>query len=278
MQIIDTHFHLWNLDDKIYSWLSPNMEKIYKDFTFKDFLKASDLVCMEACILIQAAASKKEALILLKHAKQNEIIKGVITWADMLSPTCLDELKILAKNKYFKGIRPMLTDISNINFINNPNFYKIFEFLSEKEFIFEALIFPKHLKNINILSKKFPDLKIIINHGAKPDIKNDNIKDFEFWKQDLILCAKNKNIFCKISGLLSQASTPLKYGEIEKYLSALLDIFGKKRLLYASDYPVVNENGSYFLWVKFVEKFLASLNEDEINSILRLNAKKIYKI
>jgi len=278
MQVIDTHFHLWNLDDKIYSWLNQDMKKIYKNFTFKDFSKASDCVKVESCILVQAAASKKEALILLKHAKENVIIKGVITWADMLSPTCLDELKILAKNKYFKGIRPMLADIRDINFINNPNFYKIFEYLSENEFIFEALIFPKHLKNINNLSKKFPNLKIIINHGAKPDIKNHTKEDFEFWKKDLMFCAKNKNIFCKISGLLSQANTSAKYEKIEKYLSALLDIFGSTRLLFGSDYPVVNENGSYLLWTKFIEKFLAGLDEDEKNSILHLNAKRIYRI
>ena len=279
--MIDTHHHLWKLENGYYNWLTKDLKPIYKDFDLKDYEAIIKDFDVHSSIVVQAAAKVQETFYLLDIAKNSTLIKGVIGWVELLSDHVLTNIDELNQQPLFKGIRPMLQNIPQSNWILNPNFDLIFKKLIQKELIFEALIRPIHIEHIITLAKNYPNLKIVINHGAKPTIKHHLSKDdedFEHWKTSMTQAAEYENIFCKLSGLVTEVKGKVNFEALYPYMSHIIEVFGTKRVFFGSDYPVINLASSYSNWFTIVQEFLRNFTESERQNILEKNAQKFYKI
>ena len=277
--MIDSHFHIWDIKQKYYKWLSPDLKELYRTFTFKDYENASLDLNVNSCIVVQAANNLNESIVLLEIANKTPMIKGVIAWFDFESNNALKDLELLYKYKNLKGIRPMLQDISNVNWINNPKFDLIFKDLCKKDLIFEALIKQEHIDNIIIIAKKYPKLTVVINHLAKPVVDGDFESSYFFeWSRLIQELSLYKNVYCKFSGILTECTKEYSYEIIEPYLNHILKCFSSRRIIWGSDWPVINLKSNYQKWFNLSQKFLNKLDINEQNNILENNAKLIYKI
>lgn len=277
--MIDCHFHLWDLKDKYYSWLQPNMTKIYKNFSIENYCTITNNLKINSSIVVQAAENIDESISLLKLASKHEQIKGVIAWVDFENTEVIADLEKLNNYSYLKGIRPILQDMPNCMWINNPAFDKIFKYLIKHDLIFEALIRVRHMNSIAILAKKYPKLKIIINHIAKPEIKSTiDTKEFVSWCNYIKLLAQHNNIYCKISGMITECEEEYSYEVLEPYLNKVLKSFGSNRVLWGSDWPVVNLVAPYETWYCISMKFFNTLDKSVKDNITHNNAISFYKI
>jgi L-fuconolactonase len=277
--MFDSHFHVWNINKKYYRWLTPDLKVLYRTFSLKDYEQISFPFTVNSCIVVQAADDICESKYLIELANENSLIKGVIGWIDFDSNDVLKNLDSLTQSKYLKGIRPMIQDISDVNWINNPKYYPIFETLVKKNLVFEALIKQEHITNIIQIAKKYPTLKIVVNHGSKPIIDgNINSESFLEWARLITEISLHKNVYCKFSGLVTECTSTPTFQILEPYLKHLLESFSSQRIIWGSDWPVVNLKCTYREWVAFTKKFISGLTECEQNNILENNAKKIYLI
>jgi len=277
--MIDCHFHVWDISKDYYRWLTPDLDELYHTFSIEDYKNNAAPFQIKAAIVVQAADDIKESISLLKTAEENHIVQGVIGWIDFESKNSLDDIKYLSKYSHFKGVRPMLQDIEDVDWINNPEFKKIFEALVEHNLIFEALVRKEHLKNIINIAKQYPDLQIVLNHGAKPTI-NENFDEEEFnkWATLMKELSSYENVTCKLSGLVTECTNGYSKELLMPYVKTIIDSFTPQRVIWGSDWPVVKLKCSYEEWVTLSKDLLSYLNKDEQNNIFENNAKKLYNI
>ena len=277
--MIDCHFHIWDINKNYYKWLTSDLVELYHTFSIEDYQHIVKPFEVKTAIVIQAADDINETIFLLKIANTNPIIGGVIGWIDFKSENFLEDLQKITAYKHLKGLRPMLQDIEDINWINNPKFYKVFEELIKNDLIFEALVRQEHLKNIINIAKKYPNLKIVINHGAKPRIDNQlNTKNFTEWKELIKEVSSYANVTCKLSGLVTECTHDHSKKTILPYVKTIIESFTPKRVIWGSDWPVVKLKCDYEEWIYLSKDVLSYLDENEQEDIFKNNAKKIYKI
>lgn len=271
--IIDSHHHFWNLRRKDYFWLTPKLGPLYRNFLPKDLGLTLKSLGISKTILIQAAPTLAETKYLLKLAEQTDFVSGVVGWINMESKTAPDILYRLSLNARFRGIRPMLQDVVDPDWILNDQLKPVFQALNDLQLTFDALIFPQHLKNITLLAERFPSLVIVINHGAKPFIKSGC---FKLWATEIKRLAENKNVYCKFSGLLTEAGTISPQEKIKPYIDHLFESFGADRLLWGSDWPVVTLSDTYENWFIFCKHYIAKHHPQALNAVFGETARKIY--
>jgi len=275
MKRIDSHQHFWQLSRNDYSWLTPELELLYKDYLPNDLLPKLKLAGIEKTVLVQAADTIEETQFMLSLANGHDFIAGVVGWVDMESNHAIEQLESLRTNPYFKGIRPMIQDIDDINWMLKPQLNPVFEYLVEHELTFDALVMPKHLDALYELLNRYPTLKVVIDHGAKPDIANELTPQ---WFEKMTLIASNTSALCKLSGLVTEAGDKPVLAKILPYMEHLLSVFGAKRLMWGSDWPVINLASDYSAWVNQVETFLAALSLEEQQAIWANNAEEFYQL
>lgn len=273
---VDSHQHFWQLSRGGYSWLTPELSVLYQDFTPE---KLAPELCKNnigQTILIQAANSEEEIDFMLGIAEINEFVAGVIGWIDMEASTVLEKLEHYCENKYFKGIRPMLQDIDDVNWILKDKFTPIFQLMAKKKLTLDALIKDIHLSNIHILAERHPTLNIVIDHCAKPDLSKSPTN---FWKNKLINMAQCKNVYIKLSGLLTEAPQgKVNIEDIQPYFDHIMTAFGSERIMWGSDWPVVKLNGDYGTWVSLTQSLLQKRSLNEQRKIWAENARKFYNL
>ena len=275
--MLDTHFHIWDINEKYYTWLTPDLKEIYKTFFIDDYKKTIKGLGIDGAILVQAATDINESIKLLKIADENPLIKGVIAWLDFESDGVLDDLNALNKYKKLKGVRPMIQDIENVNWINDIRFHKIFESLIVKNLVFEALVKTQHLENIINIAKMFPELQIVINHAAKPIINAEKNMPLK-WQELIKKACLYQNISCKMSGLVTKCCSDYNYEILRPYMNYLVTTFSAKKNIWGSDWPVVNLKCTYQEWFNLSIRFISTLSKSEQIDILENNAKLIYKL
>ena len=261
MRKIDSHQHFWKLSRGDYSWISPELKFIYKDFLPKDYTEVSKAADVEKTILIQAADTIEETHYLLTLANENDFIGGVVGWVDFESLQVISQLDKLSKSIYFKGVRPMLQDIVDPNWILNPEFKPVFRYLVNNDLTFDALVKTEHLDAIHIIAKEFPRLKIVIDHIAKPDIASCA---FAAWTRKLHKFQNLKNVYIKFSGLTTEAKPyQNKTNDFKYYLQHVIEVFGHGKVMWGSDWPVVNLNSDFNLWINLCEELTKDFSTDE---------------
>lgn len=272
---IDAHQHFWRLSNPFCDWPTSSEQKIHRDFGPDDLaplLKKHDI---GGTVLVQAAPSLAETRYLLELGEQSSFVKGVVGWIDFESSSAVQDLDALARHPLFCGVRPMLQSIDDPAWVLNPDFDGIFEHLTKNGLTFDALIRPVHLASLLELSRRHPELPIIIDHAAKPAIR-DGEGAFDDWAMGMARLAAQKNISCKISGLLTEAQPGAGFDDLLPWLDYLYAGFGADRLLWGSDWPVLLMEESYGAWISLCERWLESKPEKARQQIFGMTASRIY--
>jgi L-fuconolactonase len=244
--MIDAHFHIWQLARGDYSWMTPAFQPICRDVSIEDWQAVAAPCGVSRGILVQAAPTEAETAFLLDQAgPHRDSIAGVVGWVDMEAADAPARIEALASNTLLLGLRPMLHDIPDPAWILGGHLSPALAAIVQTGLTFDALVRPIHLPHILELARLYPALRIVIDHGAKPDIASDA---FDHWAGDMKRIAKETKAFCKISGLLTEAGSRVDIGNIRRYVDHLLVCFGPKRLLWGSDWPVLELAASYRHW------------------------------
>ncbi len=272
---IDAHQHFWTIARGDYGWLTPELAKIYRDFAPSDLAPILEKHAIEGTVLVQAAPSVAETEFMLALADQNDFIKGVVGWVDFESANAPAEIARLAAHPALVGLRPMIQDIPDPDWILRPDLSPAFEALIAQDLTFDALTLPMHLTNLLTLLRRYPDMRVVIDHGSKPLIREGRIDD---WALDMARIASETNAFCKLSGLITEAAPDWKTEDLKPYVTHLLETFGPERLIWGSDWPVCTLAGSYDRWVETTEILLADLTLVKRTAILGGNAALAYRL
>lgn len=272
---IDSHQHFWLLSRGDYGWLTKELAPLYRDFLPDDLSPHLIRAGIHQTILVQAAPSLQETHYLLHLAEETDFIGGAIGWVDMEKPTALHDVETLAEHPFFLGIRPMIQDLPDPAWMLRAQLRPVYDKLTELDLTFDALVKPQHLHNLYGLLRRHPNLAVVIDHGAKPDIANGV---FQPWADDIETIATNTGAFCKLSGLLTETGNDPVYEKVQPYLQHLLDCFGPERLMWGSDWPVLELAADYHTWNDFTHQFLQDLGANEQLRILGGNARTFYGI
>lgn len=272
---IDSHQHFWKRELGYYNWLTEDMGAIYRDFSPEDLRPHLKKSGIDKTVLIQAAPDIAETDYMLSLANNTDFIAGVVGWVNMQGADAPYQLARLSKSPYFKGVRPMIQDIVDDNWMLDPALEPAFLTLINLGLCFDALVKPRHLQQLLKLVKRYPLLKIVIDHAAKPNIEGS---EFEQWAQDIQALAEQPNVYCKLSGLVTEAGYNPNLDILVPYMRHLLNTFGASRLMWGSDWPVLNLATDYTEWVSLTEAFLANSNEMEQAQIWSKTAIQFYHL
>jgi L-fuconolactonase len=273
---IDSHQHFWKFDPVRDSWIDDTMLAIRRDFLPEDLEPILNKNDFSGCVAVQADQSTVENEFLLTHAHQHDFIKGVVGWVDFRARDIKDQLAYYSQFKKLKGFRHVLQGEPDRALMLNPEFMNGISALNTFDFTYDILIFPDQLGFTNQFVKAFPQQRFVIDHIAKPDIKQKNI---DKWKRGIKALAKNANVWCKVSGIATEADwNNWLLSDFDPYLDVIFNAFGTKRLMFGSDWPVCNVAGGYQQMLAIVKNYTAKLSADEQARFWGLNAIDFYKL
>jgi L-fuconolactonase len=275
MRIIDAHQHFWNYDAQKQGWINEEMRLIQKDFLPDELKVVMDTNNVESCISVQVDQTKEETLYQLECAKSNSFIKGIVGWIDLLDPVIEDTLSYYKQFKTIKGFRHILQAEEN-GFMLNPKFISNLNTLSKYDYSYDLLIYHNQLEEAIKLMEGLNEFPIILNHGAKPNIKQKDIAD---WSKQLKVLSIYKNVSCKISGLVTEANwSNWNEADIFPYLDVIVENFGIDRIMFGSDWPVCLVATSYEKWLNLLKKYFNQFSKNDQEKFFALNCERIYKL
>lgn len=272
---IDSHQHFWTLSRSDYGWLTPSLVPLYRDFQPADLAGVMHRHDVVATVLVQAAATVAETDYLLRIADRHDFVRGVVGWADLLAPDLETTLNRLGLNPRFKGVRPMLQELPDVAWIAQPELDRAAQALIARDLSFDALVKPPHLPHLWRFAQRNPALRIVIDHGAKPEF---GAGSRDAWRNALRPLARLPNVFCKLSGLVTEAGSDWDVERLRPHVDDLLDLFGPRRLMWGSDWPVLELAADYGRWVETSESLLTLLNPAEREAVWSQTANRFYQL
>lgn len=277
---IDAHQHFWTLSRGDYGWLTPALAPLYRDFGPADLRPLLADAGIARTILVQAAPTIAETRFMLDIARDNDFVAGVVGWVDMEAPDAPAQTAALQKAGKLCGIRPMIHDIADPAWMLRPALDRAFRALIDADLTFDALVRPVHLPHLIELRARYPKLRMVVDHGAKPDIASWQPGDagFSAWSRDMANLASGDNTFCKMSGLVTEARRDWEAPDLIPYFEVLAAAFTPQRLLWGSDWPVVNLAGGYMAWHAASNEWLAKLSINERAQIRGETATRAYRL
>ena len=273
---IDAHQHFWNYDSIRDSWMTDEMSAIRKDFLPEDLgpiLKENDF---DGCVLVQVDQSEKETHSLLELANKNAFIKGVVGWIDLQSVNIEERLAYYTAFEKLKGFRHILQGEKDRAFMLKSEFIRGISALKELNYTYDILIFPDQLPYTIKFIGLFPEQKFVIDHLAKPYIKD---KKLETWKGDIEQVAQYENVYCKISGMVTEANwRSWEEKDFIPYLDVVVNAFGMDRIMFGSDWPVCLLAAGYSDVVHIVKDYFSSFSQGAQDKFFGQNAIKFYNL
>lgn len=274
---IDAHQHFWHYSPARDTWITDEMAVLKKDFLPQHLV--GELVAneMQGCIAIQTDQSEVETLFLLDLAARHEMIHGVVGWVDLCADNVADRLQELSMYPKLCGFRHILQAEPDEHFMLRPDFLRGIECLGDGMFgfTFDILVYARQLPAVIELVSKFPDHRFVIDHMAKPAIRE---KSYRPWARHLRMLAENKNIYCKVSGLVTEADwRHWTAQDLEPYLDLVFEVFGADRLMFGSDWPVCLLAASYHDVVQVVADYTSDLPISDREKIFGLNTARFYR-
>ncbi|HWT98256.1 MAG TPA: amidohydrolase family protein [Terriglobales bacterium] len=272
---VDCHQHFWRLDRGDYTWLTPSFTAIYRDFGPQDLAPSLQQHRIDATVLVQAAATVAETDYMLDVAARHSFVRGVVGWVDFDGPGLIADIDRLAQNPLIKSFRPMIQDIADPDWMLQPQLAPGLAALQRHDIAFDALLKPPHLQPFRKFLKLYPDLRIVIDHGAKPAIAAGG---FEVWAKEMREIARDPRVLCKLSGLATEAGVDWTEARLRPYVDLLLQAFGPERLMWGSDWPVINLAGGYDRWHGAASALIGGLSAAEQDAILGGTATSFYRL
>jgi len=274
---IDAHQHFWKFDPIRDSWITDDMKVIQKDFSPADLKPVLKAARMDGCIAVQVDQSEDDNDFLLDHAARHDFIKGVVGWVDLQSPLVEERLSHYQRYPKMKGFRHILQGEKDRALMLKPAFKRGIGLLQQFGYTYDILIYPDQLGYARDFTAAFPDQPFVIDHIAKPYIKDKKIIDE--WKAAIKAVAAHGNVYCKISGMVTEADWKnWKKEDFRPYLDTILKAFGTARVFFGSDWPVCLVAASYSQMLEIVEDYFSSFSKNEQAAFFGGNAMKFYNL
>jgi L-fuconolactonase len=273
--IIDAHQHFWNYDARKHSWINDSMQSIQRNFTPADLQIVFEKNNIDGCVTVQVEQTEEETIHLIESAKQNSFIKGIVGWTDIQSPDITERLDFFKQFSIVKGFRHVV-QAEHDEFLYDQNFRKGISSLQQYNFTYDILVYPRQLKAATDFAGAFPNQLFVLDHLAKPYIKDGLIDE---WKKDINALASPDNIWCKLSGLVTEAGWHHHpYNHFIPYLEVAVEAFGINRIMFGSDWPVCLVADSYENVLSIVSEFFRSFTKEEREKFFALNAIEFYNL
>ncbi|WP_109622060.1 amidohydrolase family protein [Sediminitomix flava] len=272
MKKIDAHHHLWKYSPVEHSWIDEQMNILKNDFLPTELWGEMQKAGYEGCVAVQASQSEQETQFLLSEASVNPFIMGVVGWVNLSHSNIRERLSYFSKFSDFKGVRHVLQDEEDDQFMLREEFLNGIQALEEFKLTYDILIFPKHLPYAAQLVEKFPNQPFVLDHIAKPEIRDGK---FSPWKEEIQQLANYPNVYCKLSGMVTEANWKnWTKEELHQYIQIVVDAFGTDRLMIGSDWPVCKLAGEYETVMQVVEDFFT--DQADLKKVLGENAIQFY--
>jgi len=272
---IDAHQHFWQYHPDAHQWINDAMAAIRKDFLPADLQPVLKANGVAGCVAVQADQSETETDFLLQQAAENDIIKGVVGWVDLRSDLVEERLAYYTGFSKLKGFRHILQG-EPPEFMLQPDFMRGIGLLKKYGFTYDILIYPQHLAAALELVRQFPDQSFVIDHIAKPFIKNGWIEEWQFGMKALSQCP---NVYCKLSGMVTEADMRnWKEADFTPYLDIVTELFGVNRIMFGSDWPVCLPAATYTAVINIVRNYFSGFSVAERQCIFEKNAVSFYHL
>ena len=270
---IDSHQHFWRYNAAEYGWMKPHWP-IRRDFLPADLEPELRACVLDGCVAVQARQTLEESRWLLELADSAPIIKGVVGWVDLRSEHVEEQLAQFSQHPKFMGVRHVVQDEPDDNFMLRPDFLRGIGKLEQFDLTYDILIFPNQLPAAIELAKRFPEQSFVLDHIAKPFIKDQVLSP---WREQIRELAQSPSVWCKVSGLVTEAKWQgWKTDDFKPYLDAVFEAFGSDRMIYGSDWPVCLLAGSYAGVFKLMKNYVSRLGPDVEAKFFGLNAARFY--
>lgn len=270
---IDAHHHLWRVARSDYGWLTPDLP-IYRDFELSHLRPLLGPVM--GTVLIQAAPTDAETRFLLEAAQNSAgLVRGVVGWADLAASDAVRQVRRLAENDYLKGLRPMLQDLKDHAWILRDEVRPALRAMAERGLVLDLLIREGQLPLVPRLAAQHPELCLVVDHAAKPAIAAGR---FQPWAEAIRAAASCKTVLCKLSGLVTEAGEGWTAARLRPYVDHVLDCFGPDRLIWGSDWPVLELASTYPAWRDATDQLLSRLSDTERSAVLGDVAMRVYRL
>jgi len=273
---VDAHQHFWRYDAREYGWIDESMAALRRDFLPADLKPELEGSGFQGCVAVQARQTLEETRWLLELAERNPFILGVVGWVDLRSPRLRFELEVLAKNPKLVGVRHIVQSEPDERVLVQPDFLPGIAMLEEFGLAYDVLIYQRHLPVAAEFVTKFPRQRFVLDHLAKPPIKSGAI---DVWARGIQGLAAFSNVYCKVSGLVTEADWQAwKPEDMRPYLDLVFECFGPSRLMTGSDWPVCTVAGSYSRVMNLTKDYLGKYAEKERNGVLGENAATFWRL
>ena len=273
--IIDSHQHYWSIRYDDYGWLTPALDVLYRDFGPEHLAPHLEETGVHKTILVQAAPTVHETERLLLIGERERTVAGVVGWVPLDEQGIERKLARFARHPKFLGVRPMLQDIDDVDWINSSVVLSALRVLAEQQLTFDALVRPRHLRSLLRAVDTNPDLRVVIDHAAKPEIA---IGEFQRWASDMTALAQCRGVYCKLSGLLTEAGPNCKRDTLRPYVEHLITHFGTDRLMWGSDWPVLATVSTYRYWYEMAHDLLQALDRSQKDQVFGETAIEFYAL
>lgn len=271
--VIDSHQHFWIYDPVKDSWITPEMEKIRRDFLPKDLEPVLTANGVDGCVAVQAAQSGAETEFLLQLAEANDFVKGVVGWVDLRAENLYERLEMYSQFEKLKGFRHVVQSEPD-DFLLQPDFINGVSQLVAFDFTYDILVYPQQLRAAYDFAKALPNVRLVLDHIAKPFIKHRGVQP---WANDIKKLAELPNVSCKVSGMVTEADwNQWQYSDFTPYLDVVFEAFGTDRLLFGSDWPVCLVAAEYKSMKELLENYVSGFSQSEQQKIWGANAVKFY--
>ncbi len=270
---LDSHQHFWHYSPTEHTWMTDQMQALKQDFLPYDLKPLLDAIQFDGSIAVQARQTLEETRWLLELAEQYPFIKGVVGWVDLRSDRLTEQLQRFAQHPKLVGVRHVVHDEPDDDFMLRPDFRRGIAQLLDFNLTYDLLLFPKHLKVAAQLVQEFPQQPFVLDHIAKPKIAEQLLSP---WKEDLHQLATFPNVFCKLSGMVTETNwKQWRPVDFHPYLDVVFEAFGASRLMIGSDWPVCTVSAEYAPMMKIVMDYVPKESQ---NAILGDNCARFYQI
>jgi L-fuconolactonase len=273
---LDSHQHFWHYDPAQHVWMTNAMGTLRRDYLPDEFAPLLRASGFEGSIAVQARQVFEETTFLLDLAEHHPLIKGVVGWFDLCSAELPAQLERFSTHPKLVAARHVLHDEPDDQYMLRPEFRHGMALLGEHELAYDLLLFPRHLPAAVMLVDEFEDQLFVLDHIAKPAIRDGLLAP---WKHDLERLAERPNVFCKLSGMVTEAKwSEWRPADFRPYLDVVLEAFGPERLMIGSDWPVCTLAGDYASTMGLVLDYVSALSQDARAGILGGNCARFYGI
>uniref|UniRef100_B0T1C2 Amidohydrolase 2 n=1 Tax=Caulobacter sp. (strain K31) TaxID=366602 RepID=B0T1C2_CAUSK len=274
--LVDAHQHFWRVGENGFCWPTPDLAAIHRDFGPADLATAGRTLGLTGSVLVQSQADDRDTDWLLDVAADAPLVLGVVGWTDLLAPDAPARIADLARRPKLRGLRPMLQNLDDDAWIAAPDLDPALDAMIAHGLSLDALVLTRHLPHLLTLTHRRPDLAIVIDHGAKPPIATGEHADA--WARGIDALAACPQVFCKLSGLLTEASPGQTPDALSPYVQRLVSAFGPERLMWGSDWPVLNLAGDYGGWLATAKTLSGLTDPADLAALFGGACRRFYRI